>query len=150
MRRLGEWPFAPGELMVLGADTVVWKESAREVLGQPRDAPDAERILRLLESGEHEVITGVALIDAGTGQRDIFVDRARVRVGALGEERIREYLAGGQWAGKAGAYNLRERLEAGWPIEYSGDPGTIMGLPMEKLVSRLRDFADACSRQAMS
>lgn len=150
MRRLGEWPFAPGELMVLGADTVVWKESASEVIGQPRDSADAERILRLLENGDHEVITGVALIDAGTGRRDLFVDRASVQVGAIGDERIQEYVMSGSWAGKAGAYNLRERLDAGWPIEYHGDPGTIMGLPMEKLVPRLRDFADACSRQAMS
>jgi predicted house-cleaning NTP pyrophosphatase (Maf/HAM1 superfamily) len=47
----------------------------------------------------------------------------------------------GQWAGKAGAYNLSERLEAGWPIEYEGDPTTIMGLPMRALMARLERVA---------
>ena len=43
--------------------------------------------------------------------------------------------------GKAGAYNLSERLAAGWPITYRGDAGTIMGLPVGQLVERLRAFA---------
>lgn len=45
------------------------------------------------------------------------------------------------WAGKAGAYNLAERVEAGWPIEVEGDPGTVMGLPMRRLEARLAGFA---------
>ncbi len=158
MHRLGEWSYAPGELVIVGADTVVWKPAGRaalsasagQIIGQPNDAPDAERIIRLLENGEHEVLTGVALVDAGTGRRDMLVDRARVRVGVLGEDRIGAYIAGGQWRGKAGAYNLRERLDDGWPIEFDGDPTTIMGLPMTKLRRRLAEFADACSRLAMS
>ena len=49
---------------------------------------------------------------------------------------IYSYVAGGEWRGKAGAYNLSERIQAGWPIECKGDPTTVMGLPMRKL-SRL-------------
>ncbi|MFI4870918.1 MAG: Maf family protein, partial [Phycisphaerales bacterium JB061] len=47
------------------------------------------------------------------------------------------YLDTGLWRGKAGAYNLRERLDAGWAIEYEGDPTSIMGLPMELLRQKL-------------
>ena len=53
---------------------------------------------------------------------------------------IEGYLAGGGWRGKAGAYNLSERIEAGWPIEVQGDPGTVMGLPMEILSPMLREL----------
>jgi septum formation protein len=134
--------FAPGELVVLGADTVVRKGD--RIIGQPVDAADAERIVRLLQNGEHDVLTGVAFIDAGTGKRDMWVDRSRVRVGEIGDERIGAYLVSTDWRGKAGAYNLSERLEAGWPIEFEGDPGTIMGLPMERLVDRLVKFRESC------
>lgn len=140
--RLDPAGFAPGELVVLGADTVVRKGD--RIIGQPVDAADAERIVRLLQNGEHDVLTGVAFIDAASGKRDMWVDRSRVRVGEIGDERIGTYVAGTDWRGKAGAYNLSERLEAGWPIEFEGDAGTIMGLPMNRLVDRLARFRETC------
>jgi septum formation protein len=140
--RLVAASYSAGELIVLGADTVVRKGD--QIIGQPRDAADAERIVRILQNGEHDVLTGVAFIDAATGKRDMWVDRSRVRVGDIGDSRISSYVAGTDWRGKAGAYNLSERLADGWPIEFEGDPGTIMGLPMEKLAERLMKFRDAC------
>jgi len=129
------------EAVMLGADTVVVHNG--RIIGQPRDAADAERILRLLSDDDHEVLTGVALVDPETGRREIFVDRANVAVGRLSDQQVRDYVASGQWRGKAGAYNLAERLEAGWPIRYTGDPGTIMGLPIRALLPRLAAFAAA-------
>jgi septum formation protein len=135
--------------LVLGADTVCVKNG--ELLGQPRDAQDARRMLKLLENGSHEVLTGVAIIDpraeasggggGGVGWRHLFVDRARVRVGSIGDDKIQAYVASGEWRGKAGAYNLGERIAAGWPITYEGDPTTVMGLPMEALLRRLEKLA---------
>jgi septum formation protein len=134
--------YAAGELVVLGADTVVRKDDA--LIGQPRDAADAERIIRLLQNGEHDVLTGVAFVDAATGRRDMWVDKSRVRVGEIGDERIGAYVAGTDWCGKAGGYNLSERLAAGWPIEFEGDAGSIMGLPMKRLADRLVRFRTQC------
>lgn len=131
----------PGEFVLVAADTVVIKDE--RFIGQPKDAADAERIIRTLQGGEHEVVTGVCLMDPATGRRDIFADRAHVRVGDIGDARIAAYIASGGWAGKAGAYNLAERLAEGWPIEYDGDPTTIMGLPMSILPARLEAFTTA-------
>ena len=119
--------------IVLGADTVCVRDD--EILGQPCNADDARRMLRLLRNAEHETITGVCLIDLarGGGARTLLFDRARVRVGNLTNEQIEHYIASGDWRGKAGAYNLSERIDAGWPIECAGDPDTVMGLPMRKL-----------------
>jgi septum formation protein len=131
-----------GGLLVLGADTVCVHGS--ELLGQPRDAEDAAQMLRKMEDASHDVVTGVALLwvsTAGDRRRELLVDRARVRVGPLGPARIDEYVATGEWSGKAGAYNLSERMAAGWPIEYDGDPTTIMGLPMRALLARLEQAA---------
>ena len=125
----------PGRWVVLGADTLVVQED--ELLGQPIDETDAERMLRMLRDSRHEVLTGVAILDPRTGERDLFVDAARVAVGELTDEQIRSYVASGQWRGKAGAYNLDERLAAGWSVTCEGDPGTVMGLPVKKLLPRL-------------
>ena len=38
---------------------------------------------------------------------------------------------------------LAERLKAGWPITYEGDPGTIMGLPMRLLGRKLAEWTRA-------
>jgi predicted house-cleaning NTP pyrophosphatase (Maf/HAM1 superfamily) len=61
-------------------------------------------------------------------------------IGELQEEQIQEYVASGAWRGKSGGYNLADRIEAGWPIECEGDPATVMGLPMVKLVPQLNDL----------
>lgn len=123
----------PDGTLVLGADTICVHDG--RIIGQPRDADEARRTLLAFEGRHHEVYTGVALIESS--RRDIFVDRARVRVGELGPERIESYVASGMWKGKAGAYNLGERLAAGWPITFEGDPTTIVGLPMTMLTQRL-------------
>lgn len=130
----GDGAGVPSAVVLLSADTLVVKEG--RVLGQPASDEEAARILALLEAGEHEVITGVTLLTQG--RRRLLVDRARVRVGAIGRGRIDAYVASGSWRGKAGAYNLCERLEDGWPITYEGDPSTIMGLPMQILTPLLR------------
>jgi len=53
---------------ILGADTIVVVDG--NILGKPRDAGDAERMLRMLSGRVHEVITGVCLAgvrDQGAG-----------------------------------------------------------------------------------
>lgn len=132
--------------MILGADTVVALKD--ELIGQPRDAEHARAIIERLEDRRHEVLTGVALLDSATGERRFMVDRAAVDVGAIGLRRIEAYVASGRWAGKAGAYNLREQVEAGWPIAWQGDPGTVMGLPMRRLAPWLAGFVEAGAAEA--
>jgi len=113
---------------ILGADTACLKNG--QLIGTPRDAREAEAIIRSLMDGEHEVFTGVALVRRRDGKRWVFADRARVRLGSLSDEQVRAYIDSGQWQGKAGGYNLRERMVAGWPLSFQGDETTVMGLPM--------------------
>lgn len=124
--------------LLIAADTVVVKDG--RIIGQARDEAEARRILEALSGGAHRVITGVALLRAG--RRLLFWDEASVSVGPLPQSLLAPYLAGGQWRGKAGAYNLMERIEADWPISYVGDPTTIMGLPMRRLTPILQRWMD--------
>lgn len=127
------------ETIVLGADTVVIK--AGMLIGKPADAADARRIIRLLRAGEHRVVTGVALLCPRTDRRQIFADTATVRFGDLGDQAIDDYVASGNWKGKAGGYNLFERSADGWPLSWEGDPTAIVGLPVEALRKALSTWS---------
>jgi septum formation protein len=123
--------------IVIGADTVC--AVGRSVLGQPRDADDARRMLTLMRNREHRTITGVCLLRAPESARVaaitrlIVFDAAVVHIGDISDRQIEAYLQSGDWRGKAGAYNLAERIDAGWSITCMGDPTTVMGLPMQRL-----------------
>lgn len=125
---------------ILGADTVCIVSG--RIMGQPRDEADAAAMLHAFEDRPHQVLTGVAILsgpDQGSlARREIFADSATVHMGVVGPARMAEYLSTGAWRGKAGAYNLEDRLAAGWPIRFDGDPTTVVGLPMRLLLPRLR------------
>ena len=142
--RAGELGLEP--VVVIGADTVCVHRS--ELIGQPADAAHARAILRSFVSTTHEVLTGVALLTHAGARRELFVERAAVSWGAVSDDQIERYIASGHWQGKAGAYNLTERLDAGWPISYRGDPGTIVGLPMATLLPRLDRLRCQCDGSA--
>jgi septum formation protein len=114
--------------LVLGADTVVVIEG--EILGQPRDAEDARRMLRLLSGEWHEVLTGVALIRVGAAEHCV-VDHelTRVRFSRLSAAEIDWYIATGEAMGKAGAYAMQGRA-ALFIEEIEGDYFNIVGLPI--------------------
>ena len=116
---------------VLAADTLCVQDGV--MLGQPSSVDDARAMLTRLRGAEHQTLTGVCLVARPGGARRLFVDAATVRVGTIPGRAIEEYLAGGAWRGKAGAYNLEERVQAGWDMVCEGDPSTVMGLPMRRL-----------------
>ncbi|HEX7177435.1 MAG TPA: Maf family protein [Pyrinomonadaceae bacterium] len=119
--------------LVLGADTVVVLDG--EVLGKPRDASDARRMLRALGGRWHEVLTGVALVRAESGRCVVGHEQTRVRFGELSEAEIDEYVRTGEPADKAGAYAIQGR--AALFIEgIEGDFWNVVGLPV-RLVYRL-------------
>ena len=74
--------------MVLGADTVVAYEG--KILGKPKDEADALRMLTILSGKEHEVYTGVALIDNRDQSMENFFERTKVTMYPVSEEEIRE------------------------------------------------------------
>ncbi|MHC4975649.1 MAG: Maf family protein [Planctomycetota bacterium] len=129
----------PGAV-VLGADTIVVKRD--QIIGKPRDRDHARQIITTLRDGSHRVITGVALLKRATGSRTMLTDDTIVRVGQITNERVESYLQSDDWKGKAGAYNLMERVDDGWPITWEGDPTSVMGLPMRRLLPILQQLTN--------
>jgi septum formation protein len=115
---------------VIGADTVVL--IAGQIVGQPCGEDDAIRILRKLGGRCHEVITGVALLDPGSGTIDTFSVKSKVWMREIELETIREYVATGEPLDKAGAYAIQgegQRLVE----RYEGSYSNIVGLPVREL-----------------
>lgn len=137
----------PSAHAVLAADTTCLKDG--RLIGTPRDAGEARRMIRGMSDAEHAVITGVAVLYAD-GRRLLFVDRSRVSVGHLPDEVIDAYIDTEEWRGKAGGYNLRDRIAAGWPIDFEGDETSIMGLPMSRVMRYLRPHERAATSTANS
>jgi septum formation protein len=120
--------------LVLGADTVVWARG--EILGKPRDAGDSRRMLGLLSGTVHEVLTGLALVDCGTGWARSAVERTRIRMRALEASEIESYVASGEGIDKAGAYAIQESADC-FVTGLDGSWSNVVGLPMELLARML-------------
>jgi septum formation protein len=120
--------------MILGCDTVV--ECGGEMLGKPRDVEDARRILYLLRGREHRVFSGICLLCVPHGEPLSDVAETRLRMDSLSDRAVKDYLAGGQWRGKAGAFGYQDRLE--WVRILEGSASNVVGLPLELLAEMLK------------
>lgn len=114
---------------VLGSDTVVALD--KEVLGKPKDAPDAARMLSALSGRAHQVYTGVCIsVPDGKGGRKEFVRAACTNVYfySLTPAQIQAYIATGSPMDKAGAYGIQD---GGLVEKIEGSFTNVVGLPVE-------------------
>lgn len=116
----------PGE-WVLAADTAVVIDG--EILGKPADDADAACMLARLAGREHEVLTGVALLEPAAGREVSAVETTRVRFAPLSAEEIRWYVATGEPHDKAGAYAV-QGLGALLVERLDGSFSNVVGLPL--------------------
>ena len=125
---------APGDV-VIGADTVVALDGA--ILGKPRDAEDARRMLRALSGRTHTVYTGVTVLRGDDCL--CHAERTDVRFRALTDDEIARYIATGEPMDKAGAYGAQGY--ASLFVEHlDGDFFNVMGLPLCALGKLLKQL----------
>ena len=125
----------PADVSVLGADTVV--VNGRDILGKPRDAEDAARMLRRLSGRTHQVFTGVSARTAG--EELSAVEMTAVTFVPLSEDQIAWYVASGEGSDKAGAYAI-QGLASRFVTKIEGSYSNVVGLPVatvEQLITRL-------------
>jgi septum formation protein len=129
--------------LVLAADTVVVIDG--RMLGKPRDAADARRMLATIAGREHTVLTGVALVEAPATpptavaplapeapqdiRRATVVEASRVRMAPMSAELIDWYVATGEPLDKAGAYAV-QGLGALLVETVCGNYTNVVGLPL--------------------
>jgi septum formation protein len=128
----------PQDRIVIAADTVA--ECDGFVLGKPRDEDHARAMLRSLRGRSHRVLTGVCVWPLDRPEPIIRVAVTQLVMDDLSDSAIEEYLATGEWQGKAGAFGYQDRL--GWVHVVEGSESNVVGLPLEMLAEMLDEVAD--------
>ena len=116
----------PRGRLVLAADTLLDLDG--EILGKPRDAEDARRMLARLSGRDHWVITGVALRQGSELRTGLAQTRVTFR--ALSNDEIAAYVATGEPLDKAGAYAIQGGAAA-FVAQLRGPRDNVVGLPMD-------------------
>jgi len=120
---------------VLGADTIV--VVGEEILGKPRDAADAVRMLSLLSGRTHQVITGVAIL--WEGKEKVFSVSTDVTFKPLTEKEIAAYIATKEPMDKAGAYAIQGT--GGFMVTtINGSASNVIGLPVAEVITALQNL----------
>jgi septum formation protein len=123
--------------VVVGADTLVVLDG--RPFGKPASPAEARRMLAALAGRAHEVVTAVAVVEAGTGREATAAVVSRVVMRAYGPAEIDAYLATGEPFDKAGAYAVQgdgSRLIA----RVEGCYRSVVGLPVTTTARLLRGF----------
>lgn len=119
---------APEGAIVIGADTVV--ELDGEILGKPKDEPDAFSMLRRLSGRSHNVYTGITIVCGGGVFSE--AEKTAVRFRTMTDREIRAYIGTGEPMDKAGAYGA-QGLGSLFVEGIDGDFFNVMGLPLCRL-----------------
>lgn len=128
-------PFADGDDIVIGADTVVALDG--KILGKPKNEENAKEMLRFLSGRTHSVFTGVTL--ASGKKTKTFAVETKVKFFELTNEEIDAYIKTKEPFDKAGAYGIQgygsllvEKID--------GDYFNVVGLPVSTLARELKAF----------
>jgi septum formation protein len=130
---------------VIGADTVVAvslevegsPEAGWRLLGKPADPREAAEMLALLSSSRHRVITGVCVLRADGGAREVASETTWVTMRRITPEEIEAYVASEEWRDKAGGYAIQENADAFVTRLEEGGFDNVVGLPVPLTLSLL-------------
>ena len=124
---------------VLGADTAVVLDE--HILGKPVDEADALAMLMALSGREHEVLTAIAIIDAGRCETRVV--RSQVRFRNISKQEASLYWASGEPLDKAGGYAI-QGLAAVFVAGLNGSYSAVVGLPVCETAELLGHFGIPC------
>lgn len=122
--------------LIITADTMVI--CGDKILGKPKDAEDAIRMLMCLSGKTHQVATGVTV--STIDKRTSFTAVSDVTFGNITEEEARFYVENYMPLDKAGAYGIQEWIGAVAVSGINGSFYNVMGLPVNRLYQELKLF----------
>jgi len=136
-----------GDRWVLAADTTVTLDGA--ILGKADNPEEATRMLRSLAGRTHQVLTAFVLVGERAGEpcvRDELVSTDVAMVDASAAT-LADYVASGEWRGKAGAYAI-QGIAAALVREIRGSVTNVIGLPLAEVIAALREVGAPLPRLA--
>ena len=123
----------PGAL-VLAADSVV--ACGRRILPKAETEQQARQCLGLLSGRRHRVLGAIALARPDGALRTRLIETV-VRFKRLEAGEVEDYLASGEWRGKAGGYAIQGRA-ARFVSFLSGSYSNVVGLPLFETVALVK------------
>jgi septum formation protein len=115
---------------ILAGDTVVVLEE--RVLGKPKDAAEARWMLEQLQDRQHEVITGICLLNRREGVCCLEAVRTQVWMRRIEPEEMDAYIQTGEPFDKAGGYAIQGH-GGRFVRRIDGSHSNVVGLPTERL-----------------
>ncbi|MCH9853465.1 MAG: Maf family protein [Alphaproteobacteria bacterium] len=126
--------FAEKNASILTGDTVI--TCGRRILGKPADEAQAYACLQLLSGRAHRCYCAVCLID-NNGKISRRINLTRIVFKNLSADEITQYLASGQWQGRAGGYHIYGMAQK-FIIKLNGSASAVAGLPLYETAQLLR------------
>jgi septum formation protein len=123
-----------GEVLIT-SDTVVIHEG--KILGKPIDYNDAFQMLQCLSGNSHKVVTGVCMQSKSTTVS--FSETTIVHFSDVSKDEIDYYIENFKPYDKAGAYGIQEWIGAIAVHKIEGCYYNVMGLPVHKVYSTLKE-----------
>lgn len=124
------------DCIIIGADTVVAR--GEKIMGKPKDAADAKRMLRSIADDCHQVYTGVTLIRTGAYPQSVtFQEKTDVFLYPISDAELDAYIASGDPMDKAGAYGIQGDF-AIYVKRIVGDYYNVVGLPIGRVYQELK------------
>ncbi|HYA26377.1 MAG TPA: Maf family protein [Thermodesulfovibrionales bacterium] len=123
--------------LVIAADTfIVFR---KRILGKPRTAAEAKRMLTLLNGKTHSVITGFTIFDTKTRRKLSRSVVTKVFFRRLTRGEIAAYVESGEPLDKAGAYGI-QGFGSAIVRKIEGDYFNVVGFPLSAVVEGLKKF----------
>ena len=125
------------EGFVVGADSTVVLDG--RAIGKPEDADDARRMLRKLRGTQHQVTTGLTVINVATGRSLTDHMTADIQMRDFTDAEMEESIATGTPMDKAGAYAVQDQEFKPATIR-EGCYTNVVGLPLCRMLEMLEEL----------
>jgi septum formation protein len=133
----------PSGRWVLAADTTVTIDGA--ILAKAETAAEAAAMIRRLAGRTHRVITAFCVI--GDHARRLETVVTEVDVVAMSAADVTDYVATGEWRGKAGGYAI-QGVASALTAAVRGSVTNVIGLPLVEVLAVLRELGAPGARLA--
>ncbi|MDP4011777.1 MAG: Maf family protein [Candidatus Roizmanbacteria bacterium] len=116
--------------IVIGVDTVVAYK--KHIIGKPKNASDAKRILNLLNGTTHRVVSAICVIDTAENKMYTDTEVTYIEMDNITKKEIDAYIRHGEGTDKAAGYAI-QGIGGLFIKKIRGDYFNVVGLPMHKL-----------------
>jgi septum formation protein len=123
--------------IIISADTMVL--FGTKIIGKPKNIKDAEKMLKSFSGKTQILMTGMAVLDAQSGQVLTHVEKSKLYFKKLTTSDISEYIKKGKPLDKAGGYNLQGY---GFNLikKVQGEFTNNLGMPMTMVYNFLQEL----------